>query len=74
MQVASFHSIFYVTYKVAVYSVAERADTLPVFHLYPICTLWARLGEDQIEGMGLLEYQAMPSLRDVAHDGVFGCI
>jgi hypothetical protein len=74
VQVASFHSIFYVTYKVAVYSVAERADTLPVFHLYPICTLWARLGEDQIEGMGLLEYQAMPSLRDVAHDGVFGCI
>jgi hypothetical protein len=24
----------------------------------------------QREGMGLLEYQAMPSLRDVAHDGV----
>jgi hypothetical protein len=23
----------------------------------------------QIEGMGLLEYQAMPSLRDLAHDG-----
>ncbi len=22
------------------------------------------------EGMGLLEYQAMPSLRDLAHDGV----
>ena len=26
---------------------------------------------DQREGMGLLEYQAMPSLRDIAHDGVF---
>ncbi len=24
---------------------------------------------DQREGMGLLEFQAMPSLRDVAHDG-----
>ncbi len=24
----------------------------------------------QGEGMGLLEYQARPSLRDVAHDGV----
>ncbi len=27
---------------------------------------------DQREGMGLLEYQAMPSLRDVAHDS--GCV
>jgi hypothetical protein len=25
-------------YKVAVYAPAEMADTLPVFHLYPICT------------------------------------
>jgi hypothetical protein len=25
---------------------------------------------DQREGMGLLEYHAMPSLRDVAHAGV----
>ncbi len=25
----------------------------------------------QREGMGLIEYQAMPSLRDVAHDGFF---
>jgi hypothetical protein len=25
-------------------------------------------GGDQREGMGLLEYQAMPSLHDVAHD------
>jgi hypothetical protein len=24
---------------------------------------------DQREGMGLLEYQAMPYLRDLAHDG-----
>ncbi len=27
--------LFNITYKVAVYSRAERADTLPVFHLYP---------------------------------------
>jgi hypothetical protein len=26
-------------------------------------------GNDQREGMALLEYQAMPSLRNVAHDG-----
>jgi hypothetical protein len=26
-------------------------------------------GTSQREGMGLIEYQAMPSLRDVAHDG-----
>jgi hypothetical protein len=26
--------------------------------------------QSQIEGMDLKEYQAMPSLRDVAHDGV----
>jgi hypothetical protein len=26
-------------------------------------------GGDQREGMGLLEYQARPSLRDEAHDG-----
>ncbi len=34
-----------ITYKVAVYAPAERADTLyvytlPLFHLYPTCTLW----------------------------------
>jgi hypothetical protein len=34
-----FHSIT-IKYKVAVYTPAERADTLPVFSLYPICTLW----------------------------------
>jgi hypothetical protein len=28
-----------ITYKVAVYAPAERADTLPLFHLYPIRTL-----------------------------------
>jgi hypothetical protein len=28
-------------------------------------------GYTQREGMGLLEYQPMRSLRDVAHDGVF---
>ncbi len=27
-----------ITYKVAVYAPAERTDTLPLFHLYPICT------------------------------------
>jgi hypothetical protein len=33
-------TIFTITYKVAMYAPAERADTLPLFHLYPICTLW----------------------------------
>ncbi len=33
---------FTITYKVAGYAPAERADTLPVFHLYPMCTLWLR--------------------------------
>jgi hypothetical protein len=28
-------TIFTITYKVAVYAQAERADTLPLFHLYP---------------------------------------
>ncbi len=31
------------------------------------------LGSHQREGMGLLEYQAMPSLSDVTHDG-HGCV
>ncbi len=31
-----------ITYKVAVYAPAERTDTLPLFHLYPIFTLWSR--------------------------------
>jgi hypothetical protein len=34
-------TLFTITYKVAVYAPAERADTLPLFHPYPICTLWA---------------------------------
>jgi hypothetical protein len=33
-----FHSVT-ITYKVAVYAPAERADKPPLFHLYPICTL-----------------------------------
>ncbi len=33
-------TLFTITNNVAVYAPAERADTLPVFHLYPICTLW----------------------------------
>ncbi len=32
-------------------------------------SLKALVSYTQREGMGLLEYQAMPSLRDVAHDG-----
>jgi hypothetical protein len=28
------------TYKVAVYTPAEWADTLPLLHLYPICARW----------------------------------
>jgi hypothetical protein len=30
--------------------------------------LFAAGGQDQREGMGLLEHQAMPSMRDVTHD------
>ncbi len=30
-----------------------------------------RGGREQREGMDLLKYQAMPSLHDIAHDGVF---
>jgi hypothetical protein len=33
-------TLFSITYKVAVYASTERADTLHVFHLYLICTLW----------------------------------
>ncbi len=35
-------TLFSITYKVAVYryAPAERTDTLHVFHLYLICTLW----------------------------------
>ncbi len=34
------------------------------------CDLYTVMdGPYQREGMGLLEYQVMPSLRDVAHDG-----
>jgi hypothetical protein len=29
------HYSYTITYKVAVYAPAERADTLPLFHLYP---------------------------------------
>ncbi len=35
-------TIFTITYKVSVDAPAERADTLPLFHLYPTCTLWVR--------------------------------
>ncbi len=34
-------TLFNITYKVAVYAPAERADTLPLFHLYPVCNLWS---------------------------------
>jgi hypothetical protein len=36
-----FQPIITITYKVAVYAPAEGADTIPLFHLYPICTLWS---------------------------------
>jgi hypothetical protein len=38
-----FHSIT-ITYKVAVYAPAERADTLPLFHTYLISTLYVLCG------------------------------
>jgi hypothetical protein len=31
----SIYLLFTITYKVAVYALAERADTFPLFHLYP---------------------------------------
>ncbi len=31
--------LFTIAYKVAVYAPVERPDTLPLFHLYPLCTL-----------------------------------
>ncbi len=33
-------TLFTTVYKVAVYAPAERTETLLLFHLYPICTLW----------------------------------
>jgi hypothetical protein len=33
-------NLFIIMSTVAVYAPAERADTIPVFHLYPICTLY----------------------------------
>jgi hypothetical protein len=58
---AYYHDTF--TYKVAVYAPAEMADTLPVFHLNPICTLWFRPPWD---GASLLSHgsglpQAVPA-------------
>jgi hypothetical protein len=34
-------TLFTITYKVAVYTPADRADTLPLFHFYPlyVCNL-----------------------------------
>ncbi len=50
---------FTITYKVAGYALAELADlrsygadTLTLFHLYPICTLWLKLS--QSGGLNLL--------------------
>ncbi len=36
----SLFTIFTITYKVAVNAKVERADTLLLFNLYPICILW----------------------------------
>ncbi len=47
-------------------------DRFPPIGLHILCQSGSpgrRGRESQREGMGLLEYQAMPSLRDVAHDG-----
>jgi hypothetical protein len=45
-----------------------KRKTLP--HIGAYKTNLKSYRSDQREGMGLLEYQAMPSLRDIAHDGV----
>jgi hypothetical protein len=34
-------TLFTITYKVAMFAPAERAYTLPRFHLYPLFTLWS---------------------------------
>jgi hypothetical protein len=39
---------------------------MPLVTCLLCCTV---MGYIQREGMGRLEYQAMPSLREVAHDG-----
>jgi hypothetical protein len=39
-------TLFTITNKVSVYAPAERAGTLPLFHLYPACTLWVRPRSD----------------------------
>ncbi len=33
-------TLFTTAYKVAVYAPVETTETLPLFHLYPICSLW----------------------------------
>ncbi len=35
-------TLFNIMYKVVVYAPAKRADTLPLFHLFPICILLSR--------------------------------
>jgi hypothetical protein len=50
-----------------------QSNTHPNIHPPPLQLTSADTIEEGIgqrEGMGLLEYQAMPSLRDVAHDDV----
>ncbi len=39
--------------------------------MYLLSSLWVKCGPFQREGMGLLKFQAMPSFRDVTHDGIF---
>jgi hypothetical protein len=43
-----FHRITIMYKGVAVYAPAERADTPPLFHLYPTCTLWWEYHRGQV--------------------------
>jgi hypothetical protein len=47
----------------------ESWNSVSVRGLGYSCSLLLRM-QTQREGLGLLKYQAMPSLRDLAHDGV----
>jgi hypothetical protein len=54
-----------ITYKVAVSAPAERADTLTLLHLYPICTLWGALPSFSVkEGTGDPAYGTEENLLD----------
>jgi hypothetical protein len=56
----SLYCIFHHVQSCSVYALAERANTLPVFHLYPMCTLWS------IQ-LGTFIFVICPLLRSVSN-------